>query len=64
MQRNSNSVNVSATTSNATPYAASPIEPQATTSQAQRWLFGVAMMGVTMPGQVFGVSLLFFYTDV
>ena len=44
--------------------AAAPIEPQATTSQAQRWLFGVAMMGVTMPGQVFGVSLLFFYTDV
>ena len=64
MQRNSNPVNVSATTSNDTPYAASPIEPQATTSQAQRWLFGVAMMGVTMPGQVFGVSLLFFYTDV
>ena len=64
MQRNSNPVNVSATTSNDTPYAATPIEPQATTSQAQRWLFGVAMMGVTMPGQVFGVSLLFFYTDV
>jgi GPH family glycoside/pentoside/hexuronide:cation symporter len=27
-------------------------------------LFGLAMTGVTMPGQVFGVSLLFFYTDV
>ncbi len=39
-------------------------EPPARTSQVQRWLFGLAMTGVTMPGQVFGVSLLFFYTDV
>jgi GPH family glycoside/pentoside/hexuronide:cation symporter len=39
-------------------------EPPARTTQAQRWLYGIAMMGVTMPGQVFGVSLLFFYTDV
>ncbi|MEY4408163.1 MAG: MFS transporter [Proteobacteria bacterium] len=39
-------------------------EPQARTSQFQRWMFGGAMMGITMPGQVFGVSLLFFYTDV
>lgn len=40
------------------------VEPRARTSQAQRWLFALAMTGVTMPGQVFGVSLLFFYTDV
>lgn len=39
-------------------------EPPARTTQTQRWLYGLAMMGVTMPGQVFGVSLLFFYTDV
>lgn len=44
--------------------ATSLAEPPARTSQAQRWLFGLAMTGVTMPGQVFGVSLLFFYTDV
>lgn len=39
------------------------VEPQARTTQAQRWLYGLAMTGITMPGQVFGVSLLFFYTD-
>lgn len=44
--------------------ATSLVEPPARTSQIQRWLFGLAMTGVTMPGQVFGVSLLFFYTDV
>ena len=48
----------------AASFAPTVVEPPARTSQTQRWLFGLAMTGVTMPGQVFGVSLLFFYTDV
>jgi glycoside/pentoside/hexuronide:cation symporter, GPH family len=51
-----------------TPITSSPTpalaEPAAQSSQGQRWLYALAMLGVTMPGQVFGVSLLFFYTDI
>jgi glycoside/pentoside/hexuronide:cation symporter, GPH family len=52
------------TSSAAAAPALQDVEPQAATTQAQRWQYAIAMLGVTMPGQVFGVSLLFFYTDI
>jgi glycoside/pentoside/hexuronide:cation symporter, GPH family len=39
-------------------------EPAAQTTQAQRWLYGLMMLGMQIPSQIFGVYLLFFYTDV
>jgi len=40
-----------------------PDSPQLT-SNRQRWLYALAMLGIQIPIQVFNVSLLFFYTDV
>lgn len=34
------------------------------TSNKQRWLYAVSMLGIQIPAQVVNVSLLFFYTDV
>jgi glycoside/pentoside/hexuronide:cation symporter, GPH family len=34
------------------------------TSNSQRWLYALAMLGMQIPAQVVNVSLLFFYTDV
>lgn len=33
-------------------------------TNGQRWLYALSMMGIQIPAQVVGVSLLFFYTDV
>lgn len=38
--------------------------PPAQTSNMQRWLYAVSMLGIQIPAQVVNVSLLFFYTDV
>ncbi|MCB0104857.1 MAG: MFS transporter [Caldilineaceae bacterium] len=38
--------------------------PQGTTTNGQRWLYALTMLGLQIPVQVFNVSLLFFYTDV
>lgn len=35
-----------------------------TTTNRQRWLYALSMLGLQIPVQVFNVSLLFFYTDV
>ena len=40
-----------------------PAPPRATTNQ-QRWLYALTMLGLQIPVQVFNVSLLYFYTDV
>jgi len=37
---------------------------QGTTTNLQRWLYALTMLGLQIPVQVFNVSLLFFYTDV
>lgn len=36
----------------------------ASTTNLQRWLYGLAMLGIQIPAQVVSVYLLFFYTDV
>ncbi|MEZ4656809.1 MAG: MFS transporter [Caldilineaceae bacterium] len=33
-------------------------------TNGQRWLYAVSMMGIQIPAQVVNVSLLFFYTDI
>lgn len=38
--------------------------PPGTTTNMQRWLYALTMLGLQIPVQVFNVSLLFFYTDV
>jgi GPH family glycoside/pentoside/hexuronide:cation symporter len=38
--------------------------PPRTTTNRQRWLYALTMLGLQIPVQVFNVSLLFFYTDV
>jgi glycoside/pentoside/hexuronide:cation symporter, GPH family len=38
--------------------------PPIQTSNTQRWLYAVSMLGMQIPAQVVGVSLLYFYTDV
>ncbi len=35
-----------------------------TTTNAQKWLFGLSMLGIQIPAQMVSVFLLFFYTDV
>lgn len=38
--------------------------PVRTTTNGQRWLYALTMLGIQIPNQVVNVSLLFFYTDV
>lgn len=38
--------------------------PPSTTTNRQRWLYALTMLGLQIPVQVFNVSLLFYYTDV
>jgi len=40
------------------------ILPDQRTTNSQRWLYALTMLGLQIPVQVFNVSLLFFYTDV
>jgi GPH family glycoside/pentoside/hexuronide:cation symporter len=39
-------------------------EAPATTSSKTRWQYGLAMLGLQIASQIFGVWLLFYYTDV
>jgi len=38
--------------------------PTVQSTNTQRWLYALSMIGVQIPAQVVNVSLLFFYTDV
>jgi glycoside/pentoside/hexuronide:cation symporter, GPH family len=41
----------------------SDLDGTSTASNKQRWLYGLANLGLQIPGQMFGAHVLFFYTD-
>jgi len=42
---------------------AQPIDTRPTTNM-QRWLYGLSMLGIQIPAQMVSVYLLFFYTTI